>query len=37
MYYNLDNSLSCSTFPTGMKYAVIAPIHKKDDKTEKKN
>ena len=35
-YRNFDNSLSCSTFPAGMKYAEVTPIYKKDDKTDKK-
>ena len=34
--HSFDNSLSCSTFPTGKKYADVTPIHKKDDKTGKK-
>ena len=37
LHHNFNNSLSCSTFPTGMKYADVAPIHKKDDKTDKTN
>ena len=37
LYHNFDNSLSCSTFPTGMKYTDVTPIHKKDDKTGKTN
>ena len=37
LYHNFNNSLSCSTFPTGMKYAEVTPIHKKDDKTDKTN
>ena len=37
LYHNFNNSLSCSTFPTGMKYADVTPIHKKDDKTDKTN
>ena len=32
-----NNLLSCSTFPTGIKYADVTPIHKKDDKTDKAN
>ena len=36
LYHNFDNSLSCSTFPAGMKYAEVTPIYKKDDKTDKK-
>ena len=35
LHHNFNNSLSCSTFPTGMKYADVTPIHKKDDKTDK--
>ena len=37
LYHNFNNSLSCSTFSTGMKYADVTPIHKKDDKTDKTN
>ena len=37
LYHNFNNSLSCSTFLTGMKYAEGTPIHKKDDKTDKEN
>ena len=33
--HNFCNSLSCSTAPTGMKYADVTPIHQKDDKTER--
>ena len=36
LYHNFDNSLSCSTFSAGMKYAEVTPIYKKDDKTDKK-
>ena len=35
LYHNFNNSLSCSTFPTAMKYAEVTPIHEKDDKTDK--
>ena len=35
--HDFNNSLSCSIFPTGMKYAVVTPTHKKDDKTDKEN
>ena len=28
--HNFNNSLSCATFPTSMKYADVLPIHKKD-------
>ena len=35
--HNFYNSLSCSNFPTGMKYADVTPIYQKDDKTEKTN
>ena len=35
-YHNFNNSFSCSTFATGMKYTEITPIHKKDDKLTKK-
>ena len=37
MYHNYNNTLSCSTFATGMKYVDVTSIHKKDDKTEKTN
>ena len=37
LYHNFNNSLSCATFPTSMKYADVIPIHKKDDKTGKEN
>ena len=37
LYHNFNNSLSCSTFPTGMKYADVTPTHKKDNKTDKTN
>ena len=35
--HNFCNLFSCSTAPTGMKYADVTPIHQKDDKTEKTN
>ena len=37
LYHNFNNSLSCATFPTSMKYADVIPIHKKDVKTDKEN
>ena len=37
LYHNFNNSLSCSTFPTGMKYADVTTILKKDDNTDKIN
>ena len=37
LYHNFNNSLSCSTFPTGMKYADVTPIYQKVDKTHKTN
>ena len=37
LYHNFKNLLSYPIFPTGMKYADLAPIHKKDDKTDKTN
>ena len=37
LYHNVNNLLSCSTFPTVMKYAEVTPIHKKDDKNDKEN
>ena len=36
-YHNFNSSFSCSAFPSGMKYADVTPIHKKDDKTDKTN
>ena len=38
LYHNFNNSLSCSTFSTGMidAYAEVTPTHKKDDKLAKK-
>ena len=32
LYDSFNNSLSCSAFPTGMKYKEVTPIHKNDDK-----
>ena len=37
LYHNFNKLLPCSTFPTGMKYAEVTPIHKKDNKTDKEN
>ena len=37
IFDNSNNSLSCATFPTSMKYADVIPIHKTDDKTDKEN
>ena len=37
LHCNFNNSLLWSTFPTGMKYADVTPIHKNDDKTGKTN
>ena len=37
LYHNFNILMSCSTFPTGMKYAEVTPIHKKDDKNDKEN
>ena len=37
LYHNFNDSLSCSTFPTCIKYAEVTPIHKNDDKTDKEN
>ena len=28
LYHSFNNSLSCSTFPAGMKYADVTPIYK---------
>ena len=35
LHSNFNNSLSCSTFTTAMKYANVKPIHKNDDKIDK--
>ena len=37
LYHNFNNSLSCSAFPTAIKYAKATPIHKMGDKTDKEN
>ena len=37
LYHNFNDSLSCSAFPTCIKYAEVTPIHKNDDKTDKEN
>ena len=37
LYHNFNNSLSCSTLPTGMKYVKVTSFHKTDDKTDKEN
>ena len=37
LYHNCNNSWSCATFPTSMKYADVIPVHKKDDKTDKES
>ena len=37
LYHNFNNSLSCCTFPTGIKYTDVTHIHKKADKTDKTN
>ena len=34
LYHQFNNSLSCATFPTSMKYAHVTTIYKKDDKTD---
>ena len=36
LYHSFSNSLSCSTFPTGMQYAEVTPNHKKGNETDKK-
>ena len=36
LYHNFNNSLSCSTFPTAMKYGEVTPIHKRMIKLTKK-
>ena len=35
--HNFNNSRSSSSFPTGLKYANVRPVFKKDEKTEKEN
>ena len=37
LYHNFNILMSCSTFPTGMRYAEVTSIHKKDDKNDKEN
>ena len=37
LYHNFNNSLSCATLSTSMKYADVIRIHEKDDKTDKEN
>ena len=37
LYHNSNNSLLCSTLPTGMNYAELTHIHKKNDKINKEN
>ena len=37
MHAQQVQNMSCSTFPTGMNYADVTPIHKKDDKTDSIN
>ena len=37
IHNNFNNSLSSFIFPTGLKYADIKPVFKKDDKTNKEN
>ena len=37
MHAQQVQNMSCSTFPTGMNYAAVTPIHKKDDKTDSIN
>ena len=32
LYHKFNNSLSCSTFPNGMRHPEVTPIHKKGDK-----
>ena len=36
LYHNFNNSLSCATFPTSMKYADVISIHKKMIKLTKR-
>ena len=35
--HNSNNALSCSEYPTSLKYGDMAPIFIKDDKTDKTN
>ena len=37
IYHNFNNSLSSSSFPTGLSYADVRPVFKKNDKTNKEN
>ena len=35
--HNINNALSCSEYPTSLRYVDITPIFKKDDKADKTN
>ena len=37
VFYNFSITLSSYSFPTGLKYADVRPMFKKDDKTDKEN
>ena len=37
LYRIVNNAISCCSFPDKLKLADIAPLHKKDDKTNKVN
>ena len=37
IYHNFNNSLSGSSFPTGLKYANVRTVFKKDGKIDKEN
>ena len=37
IYLNFHNSLSSSSFPTGLKYVDVRPVFIKDHKTDKEN
>ena len=37
IYHNFNNSMSSSSFPTGLKYADARPVFEKDEKTDQEN
>ena len=37
IYHNVSHCLSSSFIPTGLKYADVGPVFKKDEQTDKGN
>ena len=37
IYNNLNNALSSSQYPNGLKYADVTPVFREDDKSDKSN